>query len=90
MDRHKGWAVIIALVGGGQEINTGEAGIAEWGKVIENTHSDWQVYISPELLIGDSSTSGQTLFQELPKNVIIHQNEALHLKVSQRSFRTQS
>ena len=88
MNRHEGWAVIIALVGGGQEINTGEAGIAEWGRVIENTHSNWEVYISPELLIGDSSTAGQTLFKELPKNVIIHQNEDLHLKVSQRSFRT--
>lgn len=88
MNRHIGWAVIIALVGGGQEINTGEAGIAEWGKVIENTHSDWEVYISPELLTGDSSTSGQTLFKNIPNNIIIHQNEDLHLKVSQRSFRT--
>ena len=88
MNRHEGWAVIIALVGGGQEINTGEAGIAEWGKVIESTHSNWEVYISPELLIGGSSTSGQTLFKDLPKNVIVHKNEDLHLKVSQRSFRT--
>jgi hypothetical protein len=34
MGRHQGWAVIVALIGGGQEINTGEAGIAEWGRVI--------------------------------------------------------
>jgi len=34
MGRHKGWAVVVALIGAGQEINTGEAGIAEWGRVI--------------------------------------------------------
>jgi len=34
MDRHKDWAVIVALVGGGQEINRGEAGLAEWGRAL--------------------------------------------------------
>jgi len=34
MARHDGWAVIVALIGNGQEINTGEAGLAEWGRVI--------------------------------------------------------
>lgn len=34
MGRHPGWAVVVALIGGGQEINTGEAGLAEWGRVI--------------------------------------------------------
>ena len=34
MARHQGWAVIVALIGNGQEINTGEAGLAEWGRVI--------------------------------------------------------
>jgi hypothetical protein len=88
MSRHNGWAVIIALVGGGQEINTGEAGIAEWGKVIKETYSNWKVYISPELLSGDSATANQTLFKGVPKNVSVHQNHNLHLQVSERSFRT--
>jgi DUF2075 family protein len=86
MSRHEGWAVIIALVGGGQEINTGEAGISEWGNALKK-HSDWQVHISPQLLSGDSTTAGKTLFDDIPNNVTIHQNEGLHLKVSQRSFR---
>jgi hypothetical protein len=66
MDRHEGWAVIIALVGGGQEINTGEGGISEWGKAIENKYRHWDINISSQLLIGDSSTSGQQLFLKVP------------------------
>jgi len=55
MNRHKDWGVIVALVGGGQEINTGEAGLPEWGKVIQEKFSDWKIYISPELKIGNHS-----------------------------------
>ncbi len=87
MSRHESWSVIIALVGGGQEINTGEGGIAEWGKALEKKYPDWEIHISPELLFGDSSTSGQTLFKAIPKNVIIHRESNLHLSVSQRSFK---
>jgi len=39
MARHEGWAVIVALIGNGQEINTGEAGLAEWGRVIAGSSS---------------------------------------------------
>jgi adenylylsulfate kinase-like enzyme len=49
LDRHKDWAVIICLVGGGQEINTGEAGISEWLDAMEKTFPYWHVYISPNL-----------------------------------------
>ena len=87
MNRHEGWAVIIALVGGGQEINTGEGGIAEWGKAIKNKYSNWMIHISDQLLSGDSSTAGQTLFDVIPSNVTIQKNSALHLSVSQRSFK---
>jgi hypothetical protein len=87
MSRHEGYSVIIALVGGGQEINTGEAGIAEWGKAIQEKYSDWEVHISPQLLTGDSVTAGKTLFESIPSNVIIHKNEELHLSVNRRSFK---
>lgn len=50
LDRHQDWAVIICLVGGGQEINTGEAGISEWLRAIENHFQHWEVAISPYLL----------------------------------------
>ena len=87
MNRHNGWSVIIALVGGGQEINTGEGGISEWGKAIQNKYSNWEVHISEQLLCGDSSTAGQTLFDIIPQNVTVYKNENLHLSVSQRSFK---
>ncbi len=87
MDRHEGWAVIIALVGGGQEINTGEGGISEWGKAIENKYRHWEIQISNHLLTGDSSTSGQQLFSRIPDGLHIISNDNLHLRVSERSFR---
>jgi DUF2075 family protein len=87
MSRHKGWAVIVALVGGGQEINTGEGGIVEWGKAIESKYSNWEVYISPKLLSGDSSTADQKIFTSIPENVKIVSNTYLHLNTSQRSFK---
>ncbi len=87
MDRHKDWAVIIALVGNGQEINTGEAGIGEWGRILKEKYNHWQVHISPELLLGKSSNSINALFNEKPDIVDIQTNNSLHLSVSQRSFK---
>lgn len=87
MSRHEGWSVIIALVGGGQEINTGEGGIAEWGKAIQSKYNNWEIHISEQLLSGDSSTAGQTLFDSIPENVTIYKNKSLHLGISQRSFK---
>ncbi len=87
MDRHKDWAVIIALVGNGQEINTGEAGIGEWGRVLRQKYNHWQVHISPELLIRDQNNSINALFNEKPDNIDIQTNNSLHLVVSQRSFK---
>src|SRR3974377_2240224 len=49
MDRHRDWAVIVCLVGGGQEINTGEAGITEWIESLDRSFPDWNVYISSKL-----------------------------------------
>ncbi|RYE58393.1 MAG: DUF2075 domain-containing protein [Sphingobacteriales bacterium] len=89
MDRLPDWGVIIALVGGGQEINTGEAGLREWGKAIETRFSGWKVYISPELKDGDHSTANLKLFEQLPKNVEIFENSNLHLSVAIRSYKAQ-
>ena len=49
MDRHKEWAVIVCLVGGGQEINTGEAGIGAWLESLNSAFPDWHIYISSRL-----------------------------------------
>ena len=89
MNRYNDWAVIIALVGGGQEINTGEAGLWEWGKSIEEKFSNWKVYISPELRQGDHSTGNFTLFETTPTNIEVVEDKNLHLRVSIRSYKAQ-
>ncbi len=88
LDRHDDWAVIICLVGGGQEINTGEAGISEWLKAIHNRFTDWEVYISPNLT--DVEYAAETSIQELSAITDVHLNPDLHLSVSMRSFRAEN
>jgi hypothetical protein len=87
LDRHKDWAVIVCLVGGGQEINTGEAGISEWLTAISNRYSDWDVYISPNLV--DSEYSASDSINELKSKSRVMFDENLHLSVSLRSFRAE-
>jgi len=87
MDRHTDWAVIIALVGGGQEIHSGEAGLAEWGKSLRKRFPHWRVAVSPKALTGDTSLAGQRLFEDGKLDSVISQESALHLEVNIRSFR---
>ncbi|RFZ93001.1 DUF2075 domain-containing protein [Mucilaginibacter conchicola] len=89
MSRHEDWAVIVALVGGGQEINTGEAGLPEWGKVLSEKFNEWKIYVSPQLMIGNHSTGDLTLFETIPTNVEIIKNNDLHLDVSIRSYKAE-
>jgi len=88
LDQRKDWAVIICLVGGGQEINTGEAGIGEWIRALNDTFPDWQVYISSQLTAKEYA-EGQVreLLANKPK---VTYSEDLHLAVSMRSFRAES
>jgi hypothetical protein len=88
LDRHKDWAVVVCLVGGGQEINTGEAGISEWINSIHTSFKDWDVYISPRLTDSEYS-AGETLkILKGRKSVLF--NDSLHLSVSMRSFRAEN
>jgi len=88
LNRHKDWAVVICLVGGGQEINTGEAGISEWLNAIENTFKDWQVYISPNLT--DNEYDAKKSIATLQKTSKVVFDQSLHLSVSMRSFRAEN
>lgn len=89
MNRNSGWAVIVALIGSGQEINTGEAGLAEWGKTINENFSNWKIYISPELKEGKSNIANYKLFETAPINLSITELPELHLKVSIRSYKAE-
>lgn len=88
LDRHNDWAVVVCLVGGGQEINTGEAGISEWLEAILKRFRDWEVHLSPTL-----NESEYRSEQALAKVVALpntRKNENLHLATSMRSFRAES
>ena len=87
LDRHQDWAVIICLVGGGQEINTGEAGISEWLDAMNKTFQNWEVYISPNLT--DSEYAAMETIQFLVNKERVRFDENLHLSVSMRSFRAE-
>lgn len=88
MDRHQDWAVLIALVGGGQEIHTGEAGLSEWGKTLREKFPNWKIAVSPKALEKDASTAGHQLFVDGNAGSLTIQTEpSLHLEVNLRSFR---
>lgn len=88
LDRHHDWAVVVCLVGGGQEINTGEAGISEWLKAIYNKFPDWDVYISPNLQDSEYAAMDSIMALQF-KNYLVF-NDDLHLAVSMRSFRAEN
>jgi hypothetical protein len=87
LDRHPDWAVVICLVGGGQEINRGEAGIREWLDSLEKSFPHWQVYVSDRLV--DSEYSAGTVVDELRSKPHVQFRSELHLATSMRSFRSE-
>jgi hypothetical protein len=87
MDRHEDWATIVCLIGGGQEINTGEAGLHEWFDSLRRSFAHWHVYVSKNLT-DDEYTQGRALFNE-EESLSVHFERDLHLAVSLRSFRSE-
>lgn len=86
LDRHLDWAVIICLVGGGQEINTGEAGLVEWFDSLRRSYPNWDVYVSSEL--NDTEYRRDRTIESLFEGLNVHVDNALHLSTAVRSFRT--
>jgi hypothetical protein len=88
MDRHPDWCTVVCLVGGGQEINTGEAGISEWISALEVRFPNWEVHVSPRIALPDyGSPSEVEKFLASPR---VRADEHLHLAVSMRSFRAET
>ena len=85
LDRHADWAVVICLVGGGQEINDGEAGISAWLDAVRERFPDWYAYVSPELT--DSEYAAGHALDSLAGRANVVRDNSLHLAVSMRSFR---
>lgn len=87
LNRHSDWAVIVCLVGGGQEINTGEAGIGAWLDAFDKSFKDWHVHVSSRLTDSEYAAGGVLAQIKNKKNV--HFQDDLHLAVSMRSFRAE-
>ena len=88
LDQHKDWATIVCLVGGGQEINSGEGGIGLWIQALNEAFPDWQIYISDKLT--DKEYAEGNVASLLAYNANVHLEKNLHLAVSQRSFRAET
>ena len=88
MDRHTEWAVIVCLVGGGQEINTGEAGIDAWLEAVNSRFPHWHMYISSRLT--DSEYAAGKALDAVRQRQNTHFDDCLHLAVSMRSFRAEN
>ena len=105
LDRHADWAVVVCLVGGGQEINTGEAGISAWLESLRSVFPAWDVFISPHLTDSEYAASGalDRLYKEkVPRSGgpqtapgplspgALTTDPSLHLSTSMRSFRAEN
>lgn len=89
LDRHSDWATIVCLIGGGQEINTGEAGLHEWFDALKRSFPHWKIFVSNQLS-DHEYTLGRPLFSEEDVNKgNLHFNKDLHLSVSIRSYRSE-
>jgi hypothetical protein len=88
MDRHEDWAVIVCLVGGGQEINTGEAGIDAWIQAVNSKFPHWHMHISSRLT--ESEYAAGAVLEVVRARARTHFDDCLHLGVSMRSFRAEN
>jgi hypothetical protein len=88
LDRHQNWAVVVCLVGGGQEINTGEAGIKEWIESWRRSFNNWDLYISSRLT--DEEYQAEEILEEIKDSPKVNFFDDLHLSVSMRSFRAEN
>lgn len=87
MNRHQDWCVIVCLIGGGQEINTGEAGLIAWMQALQAYYPDWQVHYS-NLIVNQDNYLQDTAIKNWLSTTGVEQNH-LHLATSVRSFRSE-
>lgn len=87
MNRHSDWCTIVCLIGGGQEINTGEAGLGEWVNSLKNHFPNWNIHYSDLILGSDNYIKSEEAKKWLIETGI--SEKELHLAVSVRSFRSE-
>ena len=87
MNRHQNWCVIVCLIGEGQEINTGEAGLVAWMQALQSSYPDWQVHYS-NLIVNQDNYLQDAAIKSWLSTTGVEQNH-LHLATSVRSFRSE-
>ncbi len=87
MNRHKDWCTVVCLIGGGQEINTGEAGLEEWVSTFSHKYKDWKIYYS-NLIVKNTNYLKSSIYKNFIESNGFSEKE-LHLSVSVRSFRSE-
>jgi len=87
MDRHNDWCVVIILVGGGQEINRGEAGLEEWVYSLKENFPEWKIFYPTQIISDENYIKDKDLKLWLSNKG--ESNPNLHLEVSIRSFRAE-
>lgn len=87
MDRQPDWGLVVCLIGGGQEINKGEAGIAEWLKAMNEHFTDWDIYMSDKLV--DKEYAEGNALDIINDQERLHIEPSLHLSMCMRSFRAE-
>ena len=85
MDRRPDWCVVVCLIGEGQEIHDGEAGVAEWLHALQTHLPHWHIFLSPHLMADDGPLDGALRWHLNQRGAIL--DDELHLAVSLRSFR---
>lgn len=88
MDRQTDWGLVVCLIGGGQEINKGEAGLVEWISSVNRSFEGWHVYMSDKLSDKEYAEGKALEMLQIDEDKI-HVESALHLSVSMRSFRAE-
>lgn len=87
MDKHTNWCCIVCLIGGGQEINTGEAGVSEWIESLKSRFQNWNIYLSEKILNDTVYLKNEELINWVEQNG--QKRSDLHLSISIRSFRSE-
>lgn len=89
LNGQQGWSVVVALIGGGQEIHDGEAGLAEWGRAVSK-FPGWYIVASPPALNGGAAVAGPGVSSILDPSIPVQVEENLHLNVSVRSLESET
>lgn len=85
----KDWGVIVALVGLGQDIHTGENGLSVWFKSLLEKHKEWEIRLSKEIF--EQSADNITKYKDSLMNCSrTKECSGLYLKTSIRTPRARN